>query len=124
MSVNANPNNSTMAPAAIVPMEKLPAVQVYQEDGDVVVKWDDQETIAGLSNKCTDFAHAVASNGVEPLCKTFGTLIHLDGDTLTIGDSKYRIHTQHRPEVGHRPEKFAKTEDDSSVKEFIKQQTK
>ena len=35
--------------------------------------------------------HAVDSNGDEPVAKAFGTLLHCDGGTLTIGKTIYRI---------------------------------
>jgi hypothetical protein len=100
MSANANHNLSTMASTAAVPLEELPVVEVFMSGETVSVKWGEggaQQTTAGLSDDYTDSFHAVDTGGAEPFCKKFGSLIHCHGGILTIGQSRYRIRSQQKP---------------------------
>ena len=91
-----------MAPAAAVPSERLPTVEVFDSsDGNVVIKWGEgvakQVTVKASNSDTVLYCqppyqfHALDSDGAEPFIKTFGSLFGCDGGTLTIGDTHYRI---------------------------------
>ncbi|KAL3909866.1 MAG: hypothetical protein SGILL_007918 [Bacillariaceae sp.] len=79
--------------------EELPVVDVFT-DGFVVVKWGDggaNQTSGGLTSSYSNAPYSfkvLDSNGVEPLIKTFGTLLSCDGGILTIAEKRYRIRAQ------------------------------
>ena len=102
---NADPNQSTMAPAvAQLPSAELPKVQVTTtSNGFVTVKWGEggaQQTSAAASTVFADNPYsfsAVDSNGDELIIKTFGSLLHCDGGVLTIRGTDYRIELASAP---------------------------
>jgi hypothetical protein len=94
MAANANSDLSTItSPAGAVP-DDLPVVEVEGVNATVKVKWGtlgSQQTTASLDASYTDTCHATDSTGVEPLVKTYGTLLGCNGGTLTIQATRYRI---------------------------------
>jgi hypothetical protein len=78
MAANANSDLSTItSPAGAVP-DEIPVVEVEGVNATVKVKWGtlgSQQTTVGLDASYTDTFHATDSTGVEPLVKTYGTLL-------------------------------------------------
>ncbi|CAB9504771.1 hypothetical protein SEMRO_208_G087040.1 [Seminavis robusta] len=94
MAVNAKPSLSTItSPAEAVP-EYPPAKVEEQANGMVLVKWGDggvKQTSASAGTEYPSVFSVVDSDGLEPLVKTYGTLLGCDGGTLTIQGTTYRI---------------------------------
>ena len=89
-----------MSEEAATSEDNLPVAEVFSNSpgaGDVAVKWGGQGTSAIVSTSYADPPYlfsAFNSNGVEPVIKTFGSLLHCDGGVLTIGGTQYRINVQ------------------------------
>ena len=110
MAANANANakpalsttSSITSPAAeAVPEEYPPVAKVQMQEqsngnGMVLVKWGEEGAKQTFASPGTDypssvFSSVVDSNGLEPLVKTYGTLLGCDGGNLTIQGTTYRI---------------------------------
>jgi hypothetical protein len=94
MAANANSDLSTITSPAGAAPDDLPVVEVEGVNATVKVKWGtlgSQQTTAGLDARYTDTFHATDSTGVEPLVKTYGTLLGCNGGTLTIQATRYHI---------------------------------
>jgi len=100
MAANANPDLSTMlsAPGAVPedPPVVLPVAEVSESTSGVSVKWGDDEGITQPHNNPYSTYFVVRKkNGNEPTFKEFGSLLHCNDGTLTIGDTSYRIQVIH-----------------------------
>lgn len=92
MAANANPDLlSTITSPAVAPPVDLPVVQVSEETSSVAVNWDGDGITEQNSAQYSPYFVARNTKGKEPTFKVFGSLLHCDGGTLTIGETRYRI---------------------------------